>query len=53
MSEPRTSPLVSQLALWIAFAIVVAVSIFTVLVPELQNDKHEPEQGRRSQHATD
>lgn len=41
MSEPRTSPLFSQIVLWIAFALVVVASIFTVVVPELTDESED------------
>lgn len=41
MTEPRTSPLVSQIVLWIAFALIVVASIFTVVLPELTDEAGE------------
>jgi hypothetical protein len=41
IAEPRSSPLVSQLALWIVFAAIAVASIFTVLIPELRDDTSE------------
>jgi hypothetical protein len=39
--EPRSSPLVSQIALWIVFAAIAVASVFTVLIPELRDDAGE------------
>lgn len=36
--EPRSSPLLSQVALWIVFVAIAVTSVFTVLVPELRDD---------------
>jgi hypothetical protein len=43
MDEPRTSPLLSQVLLWVAFAMLVVASVLTVLVPELVDDTDEDE----------
>lgn len=40
-SEPRSSPLVSQIALWVVFAAIAVASVFTVLIPELRDDTAE------------
>lgn len=40
-NEERTSPLAGQVALLVAFAVILVASIFTVLVPELANDGEE------------
>lgn len=44
MGEQRTSPLRSQLVLWIGFALIAVASVFTVLVPEL-SDAGDAEDG--------
>lgn len=44
VDEPRTSPLRSQIALWIGFALIAAASVFTVLLPELHDDSDEAEE---------
>jgi len=41
IQEPRSSPLVSQIALWIVFAAIAVASVFTVLIPELRDDTSE------------
>ena len=41
--EERRSPLISQLVLWSLFVILAAVSIFTVLIPEISGGD-EPEE---------
>lgn len=52
MSEPpsdeRASPLASQLALWVSFAMLVVVGVLTVLVPELQDAPVEDEDASES-----
>lgn len=42
-NEPRSSPLVSQIILWVGFAVLVALGIVTVLVPELSDAPDEAE----------
>lgn len=42
--EERSSPLFSQLVLWILFAVLVAISIFTVLIPAISSDEPEDEE---------
>lgn len=41
--EPRTSPLFSQITLWVVFALIVVASIFTVVVPELSDQSDDEE----------
>jgi hypothetical protein len=43
VEEPRTSPLVSQLVLWAAFAVLVILGVVTVLVPELSDAPEDEE----------
>ncbi len=43
MTEARTSPVLPQVLLLIAFLAVAAVGVFTVILPELMAD--EPEAG--------
>jgi hypothetical protein len=43
--EPRTSPLFSQLVLWVGFGLLVVASIFTVLVPALSEGGDEQVEG--------
>ncbi|MBZ0121327.1 MAG: hypothetical protein K8H88_30300 [Sandaracinaceae bacterium] len=47
--EPRNSPLVSQIILWALFAVLAAVSVFTVLIPEIADDSNEDEGTRTEQ----
>lgn len=41
MSEARTSPVLPQVLLLIAFLAVAAVGVFTVILPELTADEPE------------
>lgn len=41
--EPRTSPLVPHLIVWIAFLAIAIASVFTVLIPELSSTGEEDE----------
>ncbi len=44
-AEPRVSPLLSQIILWVCFALIVVASVFTVVVPELTDQSDEDESG--------
>ncbi|MEQ8461700.1 MAG: hypothetical protein RLO52_20345 [Sandaracinaceae bacterium] len=48
-AETRRSPWLTQVALLIAFLIVTAVGVFTVVVPELQDDADEEETAEESE----
>lgn len=48
-AETRRSPWLTQVALLIAFLIVAAVGVFTVVVPELQDDADEEETAEESE----
>jgi len=37
----RESPLVGNLVLWVGFVVLVVISVFTVLLPELLDDDPE------------
>ncbi|MEM9074374.1 MAG: hypothetical protein AAGE52_38120 [Myxococcota bacterium] len=43
MSEGTNAPVWRSITLWIAFAILVVVSVFTVLLPELRDDDADEE----------
>jgi hypothetical protein len=50
VSEPQhASPLSSQLILWIAFALLVVASVFTVLVPDFSDDPDANDRPRTRQ----
>jgi hypothetical protein len=51
VTPERSSPLVSQLALWIAFALIVAASVVTVLIPEIESDDSPEEEAEQSEQA--
>jgi hypothetical protein len=40
--DPRTRPLVANVILVIAFLALVAIGVFTVLVPELEDEPEPP-----------
>ncbi len=42
--EERSSPLIPQLVLWIAFALLVVASVLTVLVPALTSEGPDEEE---------
>ncbi len=44
MDEPRNSPLLSQIVLWVLFAVLTVTSIFTVLIPELSDQSDDEEE---------
>jgi hypothetical protein len=50
--EERSSPLVGQVALLVAFAAIVLAGVFTVLVPELRDDTGEGEAAEESAEPT-
>ncbi len=45
MTDPveRTSTLRRSVALWLAFVVLVVISVFTVLLPELEDDSDSDE----------
>jgi hypothetical protein len=46
--EDRSSPLFSQLVLWILFAVLAVASIFTVLLPALTSEEPSEEREQSS-----
>lgn len=45
MSEERTSPAIPQIMLLVAFLVITAIGVVTVVVPELRDDAEETEDG--------